>query len=416
MKKLHLIHAKNLSDVQSKNHGKLLPILEKETLDWAKQFKVDAYKTTLEVQQEYAKNPNSLNAKYFRYLRRLLELRLECLSKEAEDTDKTPAQLSKELFEFMNIEVLRSFDYLSCTQIQMYEFCPRKYFFKYSLGIETPKTAALHFGSAVDEALNFYFEEKLKGSVPPRNAIHAQFYENFEKDKEGVIWGPADSVLLSKSGPAVIDAYLEEFDKITNPKGIQTEAIIHFEGGYLKGYLDILEEDAIVDTKTAAKPWETSGRYAKHLNELQPKAYSLWFLEEYGKMAKEFRYQIVTKDIDDKGNPKPKTQLIRFELKKFELEAFRARVQRIWNSIQKALPKGKEGFPAQADPKSRGDEPGYGFGKVNPGVLCCKQFCEYADLCKKDFGNAVPLAWVSKTKDIPGRHIYEEGNEKTNKT
>jgi non-homologous end joining protein Ku len=29
-----------------------------------------------------------------------------------------------------------------------------------------------------------------------------------------------------------------------------------------------LEQKVIVDTKTAAKPWETTGRYAKHLQEL----------------------------------------------------------------------------------------------------------------------------------------------------
>ena len=414
MKKLHLIHAKSLTDVPSKNHSKLLPILEKETLEWAQKFKADAYQATIEIQKEFIKNPNSANAKYFRYLRRLLELRLEHLEKEAGEGEKSQLQLNKELVDFLQIESLNRLDYLSCTQISMMEFCPRKFYYRYCLGIKMPKTAALHFGTAVDEALNFFFEEKAKGIKAPNSAVHAQFYENFEKEKDTVIWGTANPVSLSKVGPAVIDAYIKDFDKMTNPKEIQAEAIVQFEGGYLKGYLDILEEDAIVDTKTAAKPWETTGRYAKHLNELQPRAYSLWYLEEFGKMPKEFRYQIVTKDIDDKGDPKPQTQLIKFELKKFELEAFRTRIQKTWNSIQEGLLKGKAGFPAQADPKSRGDEPGYGFGKQNPGVLCCKQYCEYYDFCKKDFGKAVPLAWVSKTKDVPGHHQYEDEKDKSN--
>jgi hypothetical protein len=185
---------------------------------------------------------------------------------------------------------------------------------------------------------------------------------------------------------------------------VQTEVRIPLEnGGLLIGYIDILEEDAVVDTKTAKKFWNDTGRYAKHLQELQPKAYSLWFLQEFEKMPKQFRYQIVTKETDGKGKAAPRTQLIQFELKKFELESFRRQIQKVWDDIQRQIPKGKEAFPAQAEV---GDQEGRGLGKKEPGVLCCETWCDYAQLCKKD-GLRVPLKGVSKTKDVPGHHIYE---------
>ena len=62
MKKLHIIHARGLEDVQPKFQGKVLPVLENETLEWAKKYKAEAYNATLEVQKEFIKNPGSVNS------------------------------------------------------------------------------------------------------------------------------------------------------------------------------------------------------------------------------------------------------------------------------------------------------------------------------------------------------------------
>jgi len=321
MKKLHIIHAKTIKDVSQRVRGKILPTLEKEVLSWAKDAKKDAYKATLGVQAELKKNPlDKVKSKYFKYLRRLLDLKLQKLEDVAHKADKPNPRINQKLATWLNFESVRIQEHVSCSSIGMYEFCPRKYYYRYLLGIKFPKTAALHFGSAVDDTLNFYFEEKIKGNIPPKNAIHAQFAEEFAKGYDEVDWGEINPKQLQKNGPDIIDAYIEKFDSITKATDVQTEVIIPLEnGGHLLGYIDILEDEAVVDTKTAKKFWNDTGRYAKHLQEDQPKAYSLWFLEKYEKMPKEFRYQIVTKETDDKGNATPKTQLIRFQVKQFEL-------------------------------------------------------------------------------------------------
>lgn len=403
MKKLHLINAKSLTDIENKHQNKVFPVLEKETLEWAKKCKFEAYSATIELQKEFLKDPNSINVKYFRYLRRLLELKLEQLGSEI---GKDPIQLNKELVEFLDIESLNVQEFISCSQVNMYELCPRKYFLRYALGLKFPKTSELFYGTCIDASLNFHFEEKLKGSIPPRSAVYSQFYESFEKEKNNVTWNQIDPQSLYKLGPPVIDAYLNEFDKITNVTGVQTEAVIKLNGGgILKGYLDILEEDAIVDTKTSGKLWETSGPYAKAKTELQPKAYGLWFYEQFNRIP-EFRYQIVTKDVDEKGNAKPQTQLIKVEIKKYELESFKLRMEKIWAEIMNLLPKSKEAFKAQADPAMHDQsKPGFGFGKANPSPLCCKKYCEYADICIKD-GLPVSLYYDKGKK----KHIYEEKN------
>lgn len=409
MKKLHLIHAKSLNHIEPRSRGKLLPVLETEVLGWAAEFKKDAHKATVEIQKLLQKKKDSkLQNKYFKYLRRLLELKLEQLEEQAHKAGENNPELKKELADFLNIESLRVPEHISCSSIAMYEMCPRKWYFRYALGIKFPKTAALHFGSAIDDALNFYFEEKIKNKkAPPLEAVNAQFFEVFHKDYDEVAWGKDDPKLLEKNGPKVIEKYLESFDRITEATDVQTEVRIPLDnGGQLLGYIDILEEDAVVDTKTAKKFWNDKGKYAKHLQELQPKAYSLWFVQEFERMPKQFRYQIVTKDTDEKGNATPQTQLISFELKKFELESFRLRIQRIWDEIMEALPKGKNAFPTQA---VVGHKEGRGVGCQKASVLCTTEWCDYHELCTKD-GLNIPVKWVSKTKETPGHHLFKDGS------
>jgi hypothetical protein len=409
MKKLHIIHAKTINEVSKKFRGKVLPTLEKEVLSWAKDFKKDAYKATLEVQTEFQKNPaDKTKSKYFKYLRRLLELKLQKLENTAHKAGDPNPRINKYLAEWLNFESVRIQEHISCSSIGMYEFCPRKYYYRYLLGVKFPKTAALHFGSAVDDSLNFYYEEKIKGTPPPLSAVHAQFFEEFAKGYDEVVWGDVKPKQLQKNGPAIIDAYIKAFDSITKATDVQTEVRIPLEnGGQLLGYIDILEEEAVVDTKTAKKFWNDEGIYAKHLQESQPKAYSLWFLEKFERMPKQFRYQIVTKETDAKGKATPKTQLIKFQVKQFELESFRRRIQKVWDEIKERTPKGKVAFPAQAEP---GPVEGRGPGKRDVGYLCTQEWCEYHKLCKED-GLDIPVKWVSKTKTDPGYHLYEDGTK-----
>jgi len=405
MKKIYRINVENYKQIEPKTRKRILPVLEKETLEWAEKHRKTAHKATLAVKDAFEKNPSNFSGKYFKYLRRLFELKLQEVEREAHKNNVSTAELDSLLAEALQIETLRVPEYLSCTQIGMYEFCPRKWYYRYALGIKFPKTAALHFGSAVDEALNYYFEEKIKGSAPLMSKVHNVFFETFDKDANEVNWGADNASQLRKNGPAIIDAYVASFDRITSATDVQTECRVHLDnGGMLLGFIDILEEDAIVDTKTAKKKWKDSGMYAKHLEELQPKAYSLWFLEHFERMPKEFRYQIVTKETDSSGDAKPETQLISFEVKKFEIEAFRRRVQRIWDEINSILPKGKKAFPAQAE---IGNDPGRGIGCKEPGVLCTQEWCDYASLCQKD-GLKIPKRWVGRSGNVPGHHEYDE--------
>lgn len=393
MKRLHIIHAKNLDDIKPAAKSTILPVLEKETLEWAKQRNPKAYESTLPIKAEAEKDAYT-RPKYFKYLRRLLELKLQEIEEELFKLGQKdrPVVLDKELAELLLVETLRLPNALSCTSVAMYLTCKRKWYLRYAMGIKTSKTSALHFGTSVDDALNFYFEEKLKsGKAPPLAAVYSAFTEKFENQNEPVIWGKDKPELLLAAGPPILEAYIKEFGESTKPTGVQTEVTIQLDnGGVLTGFIDILEKDAIVDTKTAKDLWKTDGPYAKHKGELQPKAYSLWFLEEYEKMPQEFRYQIVTKDMDEKGRAKPRTQLISFQLKKFELDGFRREIQKIWDEIMENIKYGKQAFQAQAELEK-------------PSVLCCHEWCDYAKICESD-GLKVPLKWDKQKK----RHIYAE--------
>ena len=132
-------------------------------------------------------------------------------------------------------------------------------------------------------------------------------------------------------------------------------------------------------------------------------------------MPTQFRYQIVTKKTDSEGNATPEAQMVDFSLKKFELEGFRRRIQAVWDDIQKQLYAkdakgniiGMDMFPAQAE---WGPAVGRGPGKVQVGVLCTREWCDYWQLCQNS-GLDIPIKWVSKTKDAPGHHLYADGRK-----
>lgn len=411
MKKLHIIKAKSIEDIDVKAQGKVLPILEKETFTWAKKMQKDAYEATQEIQKEFKKNPDPVRNKYFKYLRKLLLMKLEALEESAYKNNEKNPEINEQLVKLLDIQSLRTPEHISCSSIAMYEFCPRKWFYRYPMGVKFPKTTPLHFGSAIDEAINFYFEEKIAGRKVPLKKVHEVFWREFDKDVDEVRWGDDDPKQLRKNGPVVLDTYINEFDRITAPTDVQTEIrVVLDNGGILLGYIDILEENAVVDTKTAKKKWQ-KGRFAKHLKELQPKAYCLWFLEEFERMPHQFRYQIVTKKTDKDGNAIPETQLIDFTIKKYELEAFRRRIQGVWDDIMMRLTakdskgniRGMEMFPAQAE---YGPVEGRGPGMVDVGYLCTKEWCDYWKLCESN-GLKIPAKWVSKTADTPGHHVYD---------
>lgn len=372
MSYLHLIQTKNIEDIPaSPSKGKLLPVLEANTLEWAKEKKPDAYKATLALKEQ---SPNE--SKYFKYLRRLLELKLE------EFKEEKNLIIDPIIKENLKIESLRSLDFLSCSQISMWKNCKRKFFLRYSLGIKKPKNSSLAFGSAIDNAINFLTSERINGQDPPLTAIYAAFYESFDKEKEGVVWETEEtSSRLLKQGPAIIRAYMDNFANKINPVSVQHEININLDrGGRITGAIDILEKDAILDNKTAKALWETEGRYAKHKQECQPLAYSLWFFEEYKKMPKEFRYQIMTKE------DKPQTQLIAFEVKKYEVEKFRREAQEIWDEIQESLKIGKDAFTPEVIKNEK-----------ERSRLCTQQWCDYAEDCLKD-GLKIAQKWDKENK------------------
>lgn len=387
MKKLHIIHAKTLQDVENLYRPKILPVLESHTLEWAKKNYIEAFEHTSKVKKDYEADPATTQNKYFKYLKRLLEVKLEAEEAPYQGAEKTSPPLPDDLAVPMQIESLRVPEYLSCTQLEMYDTCERKWYWRYLVGLKFPKTSALHFGTAVDEALNFYFSEKKNGNKAPREAVLASFYEHFHQNAELVDWGSDKPEILEKNARVIIDAYLDAFDDLTHPKEVQQNIKVAIgRNGLLIGAIDILEESAVVDTKTAKELWKTDGRYAKHVVALQPKAYSLWFYEEFKRMPEEFRYQIVTKETDINNRPIPKTQLIRFKPEKFKIFSFKEESSKIWDTIMDKLARGKEAFAPEA-------------AKEKPAALCCEQYCEYAENCRKD-GLKIAVRWDKAAKKL----------------
>jgi len=104
MKKLHVIKAQTLNDVPAKSRGKVLPLLEKEALKWAKKHDKKAFKATEKVQIQFKKNPEKVKKKYFKFLKRLYELKTKSDEDQSYRDNKDAPPLNKKLTEYLDIE------------------------------------------------------------------------------------------------------------------------------------------------------------------------------------------------------------------------------------------------------------------------------------------------------------------------
>lgn len=183
---------------------------------------------------------------------------------------------------------------LSVTRISTYQSCPRKYWYSYTMKIETPKSEGFFFGSAIHAGLeNFYNRKDPMQGV--NNSLFGKKTTIGEQAKEGV-----DPYKLHKQAKNIFEAYP---DKATyfKPKLVEnwfTVPLIHPETKeklpcLLTGKMDLVTADeAIVDHKTTNNPNST---FFDKQNELQASGYSYAYFMKFGELPKKFIYNLIVK-------------------------------------------------------------------------------------------------------------------------
>lgn len=164
--------------------------------------------------------------------------------------------------------------------------CPEQYRQRYALGIKTPPRSALLWGRADHEAVGNHFSKQLEDGTGLSEAeVAEQFAVVFDREVEdagGLLSVPwfgntsgdlsaarRESGKIKDAGTRLAALYRKELAPHVHPVAVEREILIAHELWPIEviGYVDVEEEDNLVERKTAARrnsspnsEWQWQGR------------------------------------------------------------------------------------------------------------------------------------------------------------
>ncbi len=201
---------------------------------------------------------------------------------------------------------------ISITKISTYLECPRKYWYLYEMGLQTPKSEGFYFGSAVHEGLENYYlgKDPMEGV---RNALFGKKKNIGEEPKEGIdldkLHKEAKRIfqIYPQQAPYFKPALIEHFFKVPL---IHPETKEKLPATFV-GKIDLITtHDDIVDHKTASG---SDTGFFKEKNDFQANGYSYAFLQMFGRLPKRFIFNFLIKGNTRRG-PRIEPKILRPQL------------------------------------------------------------------------------------------------------
>lgn len=253
-----------------------------------------------------------------------------------------------------------SLDHLSYSSISSYLMCPRAWRYHYIDKIETPRSAALVFGSAFHDTIESYLEDRSKRTLLDWWGVRW----NAESLYGEIDWGNDSIESLANQGTRILSdpeiaAAIDEIDPLVNDDGqpvIEQRVTLQVPGIPIPiiGYIDLITSDGVpCDFKTSSRSWTQE----QAEGETQPLFYLAAMnqcgLVPAGARSLTFRHFVFTK------TKTPKLDVFETTRRLADLFWLFDMICEVWRGIE------AEVFPP------------------NPGTWkCSPRFCEYWSLCR----------------------------------
>ncbi len=260
---------------------------------------------------------------------------------------------------------IEELDHLSATSLKMFLRCPYQFFCRYVLGLKIQPGSALTLGKSVDTGLKINYEQKIESHEDlPEEDILGIYSSEFDSLESETLWEEGeDKGAIKDIGIGCLKAFRKEICPNVQPKEVDVEKKIKFEeiDVELVGYFDLLDQEGIVDNKTASKKWAAD----QPRKEMQSLIYP-FLIDPFGEMERVImRYDVAVK------TKKPYTQQLRLEIKKEQREGFLRYLAGIIEQIKWCFKTGIW-LPRRDN------------------FLCSYRKCGYAEMCEK--ANGLPIS------------------------
>ena len=176
---------------------------------------------------------------------------------------------------------------VSASRLSVFLQCRLKFFFRYVLKIQKPKTPALHLGNSVHAVLKEWNKARWLETPLTLKAVHESYEKAWADDTEGTVkWDPGEEDEDKTTGWRLLDTYLRESHV---PADIKPDAVevpveadlVNHGLPKLIGILDLVQRHIIIDYKTSGTT--PNADKVAHTTELQTTSYAILYRHNTGK-------------------------------------------------------------------------------------------------------------------------------------
>ena len=149
---------------------------------------------------------------------------------------------------------------LSPSQVQTFQDCASKWWFKYGMGLPDPKTSNLSLGIAVHDAIAANFRLKIdSGKDLPVDDVLQEFDAAWAEASIDTEFREDESPsTIAEAGRGLISLYMRDAAPKIQPGGVELEITGNIGGVQVQGKLDLIDQAGeIHELKTAAKKSST---------------------------------------------------------------------------------------------------------------------------------------------------------------
>ncbi|MGE5340014.1 MAG: RecB family exonuclease [Candidatus Omnitrophota bacterium] len=185
-------------------------------------------------------------------------------------------------------------EYISYSQVRLYQTCPRKYYYVYIKNLAVPINDKIFLGVVFHKVIEEYFKKKIESAEPTVERSGEMFNRTFEslQNNQPINWENTIQE-TRRRGNAFVSYFVRKVAPAIKPLMVEKELWADLPGLdiKLKGVLDLVETDfSITDFKTTTAKWSKSRIKNTYL---QVVIYRYLFEQSFGDVISRLQFKII---------------------------------------------------------------------------------------------------------------------------
>ena len=171
---------------------------------------------------------------------------------------------------------------VSASRLSLFLQCRLKFYFRYVLSLQKPKSPALHLGNSVHIVLKAWNKARWINKTLTLGQLHEVYDKAWADQIDDPVKWDDDEDEAKLSGWRLCDTYLREtpIPLNTKPDAVEVSIEAELNGIKLIGVLDLVQQKQIIDYKTSSTT--PHPEKVQHTTEIQTSTYAILYRHNTG--------------------------------------------------------------------------------------------------------------------------------------